>query len=33
MSDSKVLVPLGKAVAASANNLGRLQVGIDKVLW
>lgn len=32
-SDSKILVPLGKAVAASANNLGRLQVGIDKILW
>lgn len=33
MSNSKVLVPLGKAVAASANGLGTLQVGIDKVLW
>ena len=33
MSNSKVLVPLGKAVATSANGLGTLQVGIDKVLW
>ena len=33
MSNSKILPPLGKAVATSANALGRLQVGIDKVLW
>jgi len=33
MSNSKLLVPLGKAVATSANALGTLQVGIDKVLW
>ena len=33
MSDSKILIPLGKAVAISANALGTLQVGIDKVLW
>lgn len=33
MSTSKILPPLGKAVANSANALGKLQVGIDKVLW
>lgn len=33
MSNSKVLVPLGKAITVSANALGNLQVGIDKVLW
>lgn len=33
MSNSKLLPPLGTAVANSANALGRLQVGIDKVLW
>ena len=33
MSNSKVLVPLGKAITVSANALGTLQVGIDKVLW
>jgi hypothetical protein len=33
MSDSKILIPLGKAVTISANALGTLQVGIDKVLW
>lgn len=33
MSNSKILPPLGKAVATSANALGTLQVGIDKVLW
>jgi len=33
MSNSKVLVPLGKAITTSANALGNLQIGIDKVLW
>lgn len=33
MSDSKILIPLGKAVTVSANALGTLQVGIDKILW
>lgn len=33
MSDSKLLTSLGSAVATSANVLGKLQVGIDKVLW
>ena len=33
MSDSKLLIPLGKAVTVSANSLGNLQVGIDKILW
>jgi hypothetical protein len=33
MSDSKLLIPLGKAVTISANALGTLQAGIDKVLW
>lgn len=30
---SQLLIPLGKAVATSANGIGTLQVGIDKVLW
>lgn len=30
---SKILIPLGKAVAFSADKLGTLQVGIDKILW
>lgn len=33
MNDSKLLIPLGKAITISANNLGNLQVGIDKILW
>ena len=33
MSNSTVLVSLGKAVAKSADGIGTLQVGIDKVLW
>ena len=33
MSNSKLLIPLGKAVASSANGLGTLQIGIDKILW
>ena len=33
MSNSKLLPPLGKAIATSATALGTLQVGIDKVLW
>ena len=33
MADSKVLAPLGLAITATANVLGELQVGIDKILW
>jgi len=33
MSASKILIPLGKAVTKSADKLGTLQTGIDKVLW
>jgi hypothetical protein len=33
MGDNKILIPLGKAVAFSAEKLGILQVGIDKILW
>lgn len=33
MADSKVLAPLGQAITATANVIGELQVGIDKILW